>query len=1075
VILLPRGRRSWSAEQRVLILEHELAHIRRRDFLAGLVAEFAVCLCWFHPLVRWLAGRLRMEQEYAADAWVASAADDPTDYVRCLARLALELDRGHGPLAPAFWRRRPEILRRIEMLRRNPQGLPSRLGKRAGWTVAVLAAAACLAAGGVGPLHSAAEGPKATEASPESQGKATTDRLGDPLPAGALARLGTTRMRHSSEVTFVAFGPDGKTLITAGRDNTIRLWDLTTGKEVRRFAQPKPAEPKPPAKGNKPKKEQADVEEVMIQMMGGGGNRGGSPRVALTADGKILAVGRGNVVQLYNVETGDPLRRIEGKGNGFNGLLFSPDGKTLAARGPNGSFYLWATESGKELHEIKPPPRPQNNGVFILVGGGSDANAPGMGFTPDGKTLAVAATDYNKEEQSHSIKFWDVESGKEVRRIKTANNVGAVAVAPNGEAVAYSIGNVLFLSEVKTGKELHQIKTPGGRITALAFTPDGKTLAVRRSNQRVDLWDVQTGKERRHLSDAQTVQRSGGGGFAFVVSGFSVPETRGLAVSADGKRVVSAAGSTVRLWETATGKEVTLSDGHWKSPNTLALSKDGKTVISWGSDRVVRRWEATSGKLLGAFPAPAGTTRAAFSKDGRTIALANADNTIRLHDAATGKELHKMKAHANGTSALAFSSDGKMLASRGSADNTIRLYDVAEGRELRQIAMRSAREPAQGTVLIFGGGGGAQANGPGLAFSPDGKLLAAPGPDGRNSVKTLVLIDVAAGKELRKIELPQPITSLAFSPDGRTLATENPNRTITLWEVASGKKRGQLGQSPAEQPRPNNGTMDVVIDLDGMGGGFTDPAGPIGLAFSPDGRALAARGGDLSVRIWDVTAGKEIGQLKGHGGRVDTVAFAADGKTLASGATDTTILLWDAAAPLKELAKPRTVELPAAEVESLWGDLAREDAAKALSGVQKLTAAPRQSVPFLSERLKPAARIDPRKIDGWIGDLENEKYAVRQEAAANLLKSGEQAVPALRKVLASSPALETRKRIEDLVEKLTGGTLTLDQLRLIRAVEALERIGTPASKQVLRTLAGGAPGALPTREAEAALNRLAGK
>jgi hypothetical protein len=81
VILLPRGRRSWSAEQRALILGHELAHVRRRDFLAGLVAELAVCLCWFHPLVRWLAGRLRLEQEYAADAWVASAAVDPTDYV----------------------------------------------------------------------------------------------------------------------------------------------------------------------------------------------------------------------------------------------------------------------------------------------------------------------------------------------------------------------------------------------------------------------------------------------------------------------------------------------------------------------------------------------------------------------------------------------------------------------------------------------------------------------------------------------------------------------------------------------------------------------------------------------------------------------------------------------------------------------------------------------------------------------------------------------------------------------------------------------------------------------------------
>ena len=385
--------------------------------------------------------------------------------------------------------------------------------------------------------------------------------------------------------------------------------------------------------------------------------------------------------------------------------------------------------------------------------------------------------------------------------------------------------------------------------------------------------------------------------------------------------------------------------------------------------------------------------------------------------------------------------------------------------------MRPERQPAQRTVLILGGGGSRGA-GVGLAFSPDGKLLATPGPDGRNSVKTLVLLDVAAGKVLRTIELPQPITSLAFSPDSRTLATENANRTITLWEVASGKKRGHLGKAVVEQPQ-SNGVMklEATVVINGMGGGSRDPAGPVGLAFSPDGRALAARGPDLSVRVWDVTAGKEIGQLKGHSGRIETVAFAPDGKTLASGAADTTILLWDAVSPLKELAKVQTVELRAAEMESLWGDLAGDDAAKALRGMLQLTAAPRQTVPLLRERLKPAARIDPRKIAGWIGELESEKYAVRKAAAASLLQVGEQAVPALRKVLASSPPLETRKRIEELLEKLTGGTLTSEQLRIVRSVEILERIGTPQARKVLQTLAQGAPGALPTREAEAALAR----
>ena len=122
----------------------------------------------------------------------------------------------------------------------------------------------------------------------------------------------------------------------------------------------------------------------------------------------------------------------------------------------------------------------------------------------------------------------------------------------------------------------------------------------------------------------------------------AVPESRALAISPDGKQVAAAAGSTVRLWETATGKELPLLGGHRQAPAAIALSGDGQTVVSWGADRVVRRWEASTGKSLGEFAAPPGTTQAAFSADGRIVALANADNTIRLHDVASGKQLKQV-------------------------------------------------------------------------------------------------------------------------------------------------------------------------------------------------------------------------------------------------------------------------------------------------------------------------------------------------------------------------------------------------------------------------------------------------
>jgi WD40 repeat protein/beta-lactamase regulating signal transducer with metallopeptidase domain len=1076
VILLPTSRRSWSAEQREWILGHELAHIRRRDFLAGLLTELVLCLCWFHPLVRWLAGRLRLEQEFAADAWVASMLDDSIDYVRCLARLALEQGRERASLAPALWRRRPEILRRIDMLRRNPMGFPLHLGRRTTWALTALAVVLCLIVAGVGPLRSTAEAQPATEKSTEV--KPTADAQGDPLPDGALARLGTTRLRHGADVTFVAFGPEGKTLITAGQDNTIRLWDLASRKEIRRFTRAKPPALKPPEGKDKPAPTEKDVAQAMMEIMGGAQNNSGSIRAAVAAGGKILAAGSGNSIHLWDVETGKELRSIDDVGGGLAGLVFSPDGRTLAGRTSNGSLYLWTVETGKQLHHIKPAKRPANNDGLVLTFGGRPAIAPGLAFTPDSKSLVAVATEYEKDQAIRYIKVWNAATAEEERKIKVPEgaNVTALAAAPGGKYLAFGAGDAVHVCEADTGKEIRQLKPADGGVVAMVFALDGKTLAVRGRNQRVRLWETETGKELHQLNDAESPARYGG--IAVLGGDFSGPEVRALAVSPDGKWVASAVGSSARIWDAATGKELPFPGGHWRAPFAVVLCSDGKSVVSWGFDRMIRRWEAGTGKLLDSFAAPARTTSAAFSPDGGTVALANADNTIRLHDTKTGKEVGRLKGHENGIAALAFSPDGKVLASRGSRDNAIRLHDVAKGAEVRQMVLRPRDTGGNdGIVLILGGGArSSRGTGPSLTFSPDGRMLIAPQSGSDEPGNTLVFLDAATGKELRKLESGQPIKSFAISADSRTLATENADGTIGLWEVASGKERGRLGKAVAKEPSATEqGLMRLAVAIEGVSGGFNEPGGPVGLSFSPDGRALAVRGPDLAVRVWDTSTGKEIGRFKGHTGRIETVSFAPNGKAVASGSGDTTVLLWDAPSVLKDLAPVRTIELPATEIETLWTDLAGADAMKARQAAQKLAAAPKQVVPFLGQHLKPVARVDAQKLAGWIADLESEKFAVRQEAIDNLLKTGEQAIPPLQKVLASAPPLETRKRVEELLDRLTGGTLTTEQLRLVRALEALEQIASPEAHQLLQTLADGAPGTLPTREAQAALSRMGDK
>jgi WD40 repeat protein len=706
-----------------------------------------------------------------------------------------------------------------------------------------------------------------------------------------------------------------------------------------------------------------------------------------------------------------------------------------------------------------------------------------MAFTPDSAALAVATTEYKEQSFIGRVTVWDVDSDKEGLDFKALEGVtvSGVAFGQGGNVLAYCANGVVHACRADTAAKLYEINTPDYAV-GLTFSPDGKRVAVRGRNQQVRVCDADDGKELYRLGDAEAPNRVGA---VFALAGplAVAPEVRTLAFSADGQKIATAAGGTVRLWTAATGKEVPLSDGHRAAVTAAAVSPDGKTVVSWGADRTIRRWEAATGKPLGGFPLPPRATTAALSADGRTVAFAGGDGTIRLHETAGGRELTQLKGHPRGTAALTFSPDGKVLAERG-GDGIIRLHDPAGGGEPRQVAAPAAGNLyPPGVAVVAAPGRFPGVSGSGMVFSPDGKLLATPAsassPDGRLVVApaasargrpggTIHLIDVDAGKAVRRIEPAVPVVSYAFSPDGRVLATENADESVSLWEVASGKERARLGnRTPAPATYTTAPAQVRLVDYVSR----AEPGGPAALAFSPDGRVLVARGPDRSVRAWDVAGGKEVGRVTGHEGRVETIAFAADGKTVASGSADTTVLVWDAAALRKDLPAPQTAELADGAADSLWADLAAEDAGKALRGVLQLAGDPRQAVPFLAERLKPAAPIDPQKLERWVADLESDRFAVRQEAAASLVKAGEQAVPALKKVLASQPTIETRLRVEGLLDKLTGGALTTEQLRLVRAVEALEKMGTAEARELLRSLAGGAAGALPTREAKAALDR----
>jgi hypothetical protein len=298
----------------------------------------------------------------------------------------------------------------------------------------------------------------------------------------------------------------------------------------------------------------------------------------------------------------------------------------------------------------------------------------------------------------------------------------------------------------------------------------------------------------------------------------------------------------------------------------------------------------------------------------------------------------------------------------------------------------------------------------------------------------------------------QSVEALALSADGKTLLSGSLDRGVRLWDLVSGQEMALLK-------------------------GHQRPVAAV--AFSPDGRLAASAGGSLAVsyevsdprriRLWDVVTGKEVGHFEGHTADVTSLTFSPDGTRLVSGMRDTAVLVWD----VTGLPRLPPLEVRTEELDGLWKDLASADAFRAHQAVWKMAAASEKAVLFLKEHAGPAPEVDAKQVRRWIADLDSERFSTRAAAARDLEKLGDRAGPALREVLAGKPSAEVRKQAKELLRKAGLLSRSPEVLQRLRAVQVLERIGSPEARRLLEALARGVPAARETREATASLERLA--
>lgn len=679
----------------------------------------------------------------------------------------------------------------------------------------------------------------------------------------------TPRLERGDKITAAAISPDSRTLASIGDDDTLTIWDVESGRQLRTFPEP----------------------------------NGPATSVGFSPSGRIVfSVGEYFHLSFWSVATGRPLRAA------VDAAAFAPDGRSVLSTGFDVTV-LWDAEDGHDIFKLtdackhaaaafKPDGRiaalscgdgsiqlwDMQTGSKLRTGFKKSKGAYWLAFSPDGKTILA---DYGGEE----VILWDLETE---RILRVFNGRGtsrhSVVFSPDGRGIiSGAADNKLVLWDISNERELRSFSGHSASVVSIAFSGDGKFIASGSEDKTAQLWDAENGRALKTFDghgstvlsaeispdDHTLLLRGYGDARLFQIdSGEEIrtfPQSyleADAVFSPDGRALVAHDNKNgLKLWDADSGKELRAFTGSTSSVTSVSFSPDASAFVAINSSNEVRLWDAGTGEVTREIIGPwTKKTRLWLSPDGRSMFFSSNDTTLKQWDLSNGKELSTFSGADEQIVSVALSADGRIIAAV-TLNLQVKIWEVKSGRHIQTIISKVISKGDSPLNLLLA------IHQPALTLSPDGENLAIAVSD------EVEVWEVRNRRLIQTIPVNQggpydSINCLSFGPGNHTLVVGTTfDHDLALWELGGRAKRQWFASFPTNIYQ---------------------------CRVSPDGRSVLAAGRNGALVLFNAEDGHEVRKFSGLPGSVNSIEFSLDGTRILSGRADGAVTVWrsDSAEPL---------------------------------------------------------------------------------------------------------------------------------------------------------------------------------